>query len=256
MDFRARPAPGTPDRDPSDNCRGSRPVPLTLLARDSRGVAIPKPGGHVLGYAPSSHEAHTTNPPGTLPYPMHTQFLAGVVFAWVVSYIGIGLSFCIAYSIHKREPEHLLFGLHSLALAVYSTGLTLGYTYVSELDARFAVRIAVGGDFGVRPHRPLCASVCSGTGRAALRASGSCLRARPRSRECLWASPQGRAAARQHRAARPHHGAPFERAPHSARRLARSGRDRGRGDDPRLDRAGHARRPPAMGSCRSSAPVA
>src|SRR3954464_664326 len=76
---------------------------------------------------------------------MHTQFLAGVVFAWVVSYIGIGLSFCIAYSIHKREPEHLLFGLHSLALAVYSTGLTLGYTYVSELDARFAVRIAVGG---------------------------------------------------------------------------------------------------------------
>src|SRR5258706_12599439 len=76
---------------------------------------------------------------------MHTQFLAGVVFAWVISYIGIGLSFCVAYLIHRREPEHLLFGLHSLALAIYSIGLTLAYTQTSESDAHFAVIIAVGG---------------------------------------------------------------------------------------------------------------
>jgi len=76
---------------------------------------------------------------------MHTEFLAGVVFAWVVSYIGIGLSFCIAYIIHRREPEHLLFGLHSLSLAIYSIGLTLAYTQTSESDARFAVSIALFG---------------------------------------------------------------------------------------------------------------
>ena len=67
---------------------------------------------------------------------MHTEFLAGVVFAWVVAYIGIGLSFCIAYIIHRREPEHLLFGLHSLSLAIYSIGLTLAYTQASSSDAR------------------------------------------------------------------------------------------------------------------------
>jgi signal transduction histidine kinase len=76
---------------------------------------------------------------------MHTQFLAGVVFAWVISYIGIGLSFCITYLIHRREPEHLLFGLYSLALAIYSIGLTLGYTQRNAADARFAVLIASAG---------------------------------------------------------------------------------------------------------------
>jgi signal transduction histidine kinase len=76
---------------------------------------------------------------------MHTQFLAGVVFAWVISYIGIGLSFSIAYLIHRREPEHLLFGLHSLALAIYSIGLTLAYTQSDPSGARFAVLIALGG---------------------------------------------------------------------------------------------------------------
>jgi signal transduction histidine kinase len=76
---------------------------------------------------------------------MHTEFLAGVVFAWVIAYIGIGVSFCVAYFIHRREPEHLLFGLHSLALAIYSIGLTLIYTQGSEAEARFATMIAVSG---------------------------------------------------------------------------------------------------------------
>src|SRR6266550_614898 len=76
---------------------------------------------------------------------MHTEFLAGVVFAWVVAYIGIGLSFCIAYIIHRREPEHLLFGLHSLSLAIFSIGLTLAYTQASSSDARFAIAIALFG---------------------------------------------------------------------------------------------------------------
>jgi signal transduction histidine kinase len=76
---------------------------------------------------------------------MHTLFLAGVVFAWVISYIGIGLSFSIAYLLHRREPEHLLFGLHSLSLAIYSIGLTLAYTQTNPSDAHVSVLIAVGG---------------------------------------------------------------------------------------------------------------
>src|SRR5215475_11479768 len=76
---------------------------------------------------------------------MHTEFLAGVVFAWVIAYIGIGVGFCTAFFIHRREPEHLLFGLHSLALAIYATGQTLVYTQASEADARFATTIEIGG---------------------------------------------------------------------------------------------------------------
>jgi signal transduction histidine kinase len=76
---------------------------------------------------------------------VHTQFLAGIVFAWVVAYIGIGLSFCIAYLIHRREPEHLLFGLHSQALAIYSIGYTLAYTHRTPTEGRFAVIIVLAG---------------------------------------------------------------------------------------------------------------
>ena len=53
------------------------------------------------------------------------QFFAGVLFAWVLSYIGIGMSFCVTYLIHRREPEHLVFGLNSLAMAIHSVELML-----------------------------------------------------------------------------------------------------------------------------------
>jgi signal transduction histidine kinase len=76
---------------------------------------------------------------------MHTEFLAGVVFAWVIAYIGIGVGFCAAFLIHRREPEHLLFGLHALALALYATGQTLVYTQGNDADARFAITIEVAG---------------------------------------------------------------------------------------------------------------
>jgi signal transduction histidine kinase len=76
---------------------------------------------------------------------MQTYFLAGVVFAWVITYIGIGLSFSIAYLIHRRETEQLVFGLHSLAFAIFSIGLTLAYIQKSEGEGRLAVLIAVGG---------------------------------------------------------------------------------------------------------------
>src|SRR5262252_9705410 len=76
---------------------------------------------------------------------MHTEFLAGVVFAWVIAYIGIGVKFGVASFIHRREPEHLLFGLLSLALAIYSIGQVLVLTQTSEADARFATTIEVSG---------------------------------------------------------------------------------------------------------------
>lgn len=76
---------------------------------------------------------------------MHTEFLAGVVFAWVIAYIGIGVKFGVASFIHRREHEHLLFGLHSLALAIYSVGQVLVLTQTSEADARFATTIEVSG---------------------------------------------------------------------------------------------------------------
>jgi signal transduction histidine kinase len=76
---------------------------------------------------------------------MLTQFLAGVLFAWVLSYIGIGLSFCITYLVHRREPEHLVFGLNSLAMAIHAVGLMLAYSDGGEADTRFAVTMTTFG---------------------------------------------------------------------------------------------------------------
>lgn len=76
---------------------------------------------------------------------MHTEFLAGVVLAWVVSYIGIGVAFCIAYLIHRKEPEDFLFGLHSLALALYSVGVAFSYGRATEAEAALSVAIATAG---------------------------------------------------------------------------------------------------------------
>jgi signal transduction histidine kinase len=74
---------------------------------------------------------------------MLTQFLAGVLFAWVLSYIGIGLSFCITYLVHRREPEHLVFGLNSLAMAIHSVGLMLAYAHAGEADTLFAMTMTM-----------------------------------------------------------------------------------------------------------------
>jgi signal transduction histidine kinase len=76
---------------------------------------------------------------------MLTQFLAGVLFAWVLSYIGIGLSFCITYLVHRREPEHLVFGLNSLAMAIHAVGLMLAYAHGGEADTRFAITMTLFG---------------------------------------------------------------------------------------------------------------
>jgi signal transduction histidine kinase len=76
---------------------------------------------------------------------MLTQFLAGVLFAWVLSYIGIGLSFCVTYLVHRREPEHLVFGLNALAMAIHAVGLMLAYAHAGEADTRFAVMIVSFG---------------------------------------------------------------------------------------------------------------
>jgi signal transduction histidine kinase len=76
---------------------------------------------------------------------MLTQFFAGVLFAWVLSYIGIGLSFCITYLVHRREPENLVFGLNSLAMAIHSVGLMLAYAHAGEAEAQYAVTMTMFG---------------------------------------------------------------------------------------------------------------
>jgi hypothetical protein len=76
---------------------------------------------------------------------VHTEFLAGVVLAWVVAYIGIGVAFCVAYLIHRKEPEDFLFGLHSLALALYSVGVAFSYGRATEAEAALSVAIATAG---------------------------------------------------------------------------------------------------------------
>src|SRR5262249_32010305 len=45
------------------------------------------------------------------------------------------------------EQEHLLFGLHSQALAIYSIGFTLAYTHRTLAEGRFAVIVVMTGAF-------------------------------------------------------------------------------------------------------------
>jgi signal transduction histidine kinase len=70
------------------------------------------------------------------------QFLAGILSAFVVSYIGIGTSFCLQTLI-AREPSKCIFGVHSISLGVCATAVALGRLHVAS-DSYALWTIATG----------------------------------------------------------------------------------------------------------------
>ena len=71
--------------------------------------------------------------------------MAGVVSALVISYVGIGVSFCLQNLIDRREPTKLVFGSHSLALGACAAAVAVGRTY-GRSDAYWIWTVATGAD--------------------------------------------------------------------------------------------------------------
>lgn len=62
---------------------------------------------------------------------MSAPLLAGVVAAWSVCHLALGLYFLLAFSLVRRERELLLFALLCFSLAICSAGVSLDYTAVT-----------------------------------------------------------------------------------------------------------------------------
>jgi signal transduction histidine kinase len=54
-------------------------------------------------------------------------FMCGLVGAWTIALVAMGMFFCLAFALGRREPEYLLFGLLTLTFAVASCGIALSY---------------------------------------------------------------------------------------------------------------------------------
>ncbi len=71
--------------------------------------------------------------------------MAGVVSAFVISYVGIGVSFCLQNLIDPREPTKVVFGAYSLALGVCAAVVAVSLARGAG-DAYWIWTIATGAD--------------------------------------------------------------------------------------------------------------
>jgi signal transduction histidine kinase len=72
------------------------------------------------------------------------QFFAGFLSAFVLSYVGIGTSFCLQQRIERERPK-LIFGLHSLSLAVCAATVAV-FRAVGASDSYGLWTIAIGAE--------------------------------------------------------------------------------------------------------------
>jgi signal transduction histidine kinase len=74
---------------------------------------------------------------------MTGETLAGIVTAWSVTHIALGLYFVLAYLLGRREREFLLFGLLCFALSIASAGIALDYVSSDDVLADKLVHTGV-----------------------------------------------------------------------------------------------------------------
>lgn len=65
---------------------------------------------------------------------MTAEFMSGVVAAWAVAQVGLGIYFALAYLIGRREKEFFLFSLLCLCFATASCGVALDYASSNPND--------------------------------------------------------------------------------------------------------------------------
>ncbi len=71
--------------------------------------------------------------------------MAGVVSAFVISFVGIGVSFCLQNLIDPREPTKVVFGAYSLALGVCAAAFAAALARVGG-DSYWIWTVATGAD--------------------------------------------------------------------------------------------------------------
>jgi signal transduction histidine kinase len=72
------------------------------------------------------------------------QFLAGLLSAFTMSYVGIGTSFCLQNRIVHERPK-FIFGVHSLALGVCAASVAVGRLHVAS-DSYSLWTVAIGAE--------------------------------------------------------------------------------------------------------------
>ena len=84
---------------------------------------------------------------------MTAPFLGGLAGAWSVGLVAVGIFFCLAYALRRREAEYLIFGLLAVSFAVTTTGISLGYLAPDLREWREASIVAhVGSTLAVALH--------------------------------------------------------------------------------------------------------
>lgn len=78
------------------------------------------------------------------PRAVNAQTIAGVTFAWVATYAGLGIFFAVAFALRRREPEHLVFALLSLALAVHAWSVAVSYQHADLETWRWTAPLGIG----------------------------------------------------------------------------------------------------------------
>jgi signal transduction histidine kinase len=73
---------------------------------------------------------------------LNAPFLGGLAGAWAVGLVAVGIFFCLAYALRRREAEYLLFGLLAVSFAVTTFGISLAYLAASLPEWREASTVA------------------------------------------------------------------------------------------------------------------
>jgi signal transduction histidine kinase len=58
---------------------------------------------------------------------MNAPFLCGMLAAWTVGLVAVGIFFCLAFAVTRRDAGYLVFGALTLTFAVVSAGICLSY---------------------------------------------------------------------------------------------------------------------------------
>jgi signal transduction histidine kinase len=84
---------------------------------------------------------------------VNAPFLGGLAGAWSVGLVAVGIFFCLAYALRRREAEYLLFGLLAVMFAVTTAGVSLAYLAADLPAWREASMVAhVGSTLAVALH--------------------------------------------------------------------------------------------------------
>jgi signal transduction histidine kinase len=76
---------------------------------------------------------------------MSASFFGGVLCAWTIAQLALGVFFVLAHTLGRREIEYLLFGLVCLALSVTTSGIALPYIFDSQQVKLAAARLSFDG---------------------------------------------------------------------------------------------------------------